>query len=1145
MKQLVLVTILVTSHLTMAVPLANEHPATVAMDTGDNEPPLADAGLDQSATLGRTVELDGRGSLDPDGTIESYQWTIQSPGGRTVTPACGSCAKTTFRANETGTFTVSLTVTDDDGSSSRDTLYVRVAGGSGPAISVTGPASVERGNATTVDATLHRGSAPLDRVEWYVDGSLAANHSVATAGRDSISPAFPSTGRHTVRAVLYDRQGRTSTDTVGINVVDPAASSGNNSTSTPPSTGGSGGSGDPTLASQYDPTVSGSKLVTGDQPLIADYSLASAPPAAVVDDITWFDAAGARGEDTSTRISWEPGDHQLFAVVTYTDGSNDVATFADGTTAVVADPAPRVGLINIDGENQVAGDLVTSDDYGNLMSVTVTVDDRTVFHEEGTRGGRNPTLGDSRSSWFSFEDIEPNRTYTVTLTAVDGRGQRSTTDREVTAVGEIEIVSAGFVNGPVDSHHSRIDPDRYTAHHIVEVDLNGHDAEDVSMSYSFSSPLIKQLSKNSRVEQHWTGNTRVVFESNWSGYVPDSHHIRYDINGAGGSGAHPKLSSTFVVEPSNPELRLTTETHGTEPIGQQWGIIVDATESFDPDHTQLEYDWLGGAEHVPGNPGIGRFRSRESGGLVVSDQNRGRVGKNWSFLDHFVPGIESIEKTNSGPFNATDTVRFHVASEPWAFTKTREEYRVDLDFVTESRHVDIVSQGQVTVPQSEVPQHDTTDRLQRQVATIEVPAAALAAGRTPPEIVLQNTANPERSRSSTRLPALDIELNVTNATLYENLTVESIAYRVERDNVTLNESVDDGLELRRYLSQGYEIADTREVTTGIKLERYEEVRVRKTSRKSFGSASNRRRFLRIHPDWVDTGREVETRQESVTRTEWRRSKSGDGTFTGETKEETVPAQKRTVKQFEYEVQKTRTVDVEVEKTVEVTKQVEIEVEEERCNPIVGCYIHTVTKTVERTVTETRTVTVERERNYWDTERYWGRTAHSPQHTFTGKTKKITVRPSYDRTLYEFAITEIETVRETTYFASNHHVVTEKAWVPYTTVSDPREAAKAVRQRNIRANGSTTETRWTVSKQGTAVRTVAEFEDEEDVVETIAIVSGTEKKKEFIHSLGEERIIQTKEFRKEFRQDGAFSVGGIVRRFTDGGNSCNSTGECTE
>ncbi|WP_435318082.1 PKD domain-containing protein [Haloarchaeobius sp. TZWSO28] len=1146
MKKYLVVTIFVTSQLTAAVSIPGEYSTAVTTHLDDNETPLADAGLDQTVSLGRTVELDARASRDPDGAVTSYEWSIRGPDDSVFTPDCATCSTTAFDANETGRFAVTLTVTDDDGATSNDTLYVTVSNGRAPAISLAGPSSAQRGETTTFTVTLTPGSAPLDRVEWFVDGSRAVNRSLGSQATDQITPVFPDTGRHTVRAVLYDDQGRSVADSTQVQVTPPPQPPVvNGSTGGSPGANGTTGGDDstPPLASQYDPGVVGEQVVTGDRPLQADYTLSNQPPASVIQNIAWRDAARNRGSGTQTSVSWNPGDHDLFAVVTYSDGSTDIATFDGGTTAVIADPAPKVGLFNIDDQNEVSGDFVASDDYGNLISVSVTVDNRTVFHEEGTRRGTDPTLGRFRTSEFVFDQIEPNRTYTVELTVVDGRGQESMTTREVTPVGEVEIVSAGFVNGPVDSHHRRLDPSRYTAHHVVEVDLNGNDADEVDVSYFAKSSMVSMLDQHEQYENESESDDTIVFNTYWSGRIPSEYNIYYQINNEETGWSTPDYISTFQVNPSDPELLLTTVTHGTEPIGRKWGITVDATRSFDPDHTILEYDWTKGAVAMDGKPGVGRFLSKKDGDLYVSDQNGGRSNRTWDFLQFFVPNIEDISRTNEGPFNATDMVQFRVQSEPWAFTKTREEYGVDLKFVTDSSHVTLVSQGRVNVPQAEVPQDSTSDRLQRQVAVVEVPAAALSDDRTPPQVSLINQDNPGRIRAEARLPTMDIELNVTNVTEYHNLSVESIAYREKLDNATLNESVDDREELQRHLEEGYEITETNRVVTGFSLERLEEVRTSETEQKSFTSKANRRDFLRISSGWVAAGSTNETKNKTTTRYEWRDSKKGNGTHTGETKNETVPAQKRTLNEYKYQVKESRTVQKEVDKKVKVKKTVEKEVKVERCNPMVGCYTDTVTKDVEKTVTETRPVVVERKESYMATKSYWDRSSHSPSHSRTGETKEVVVRESYNKTLYQIKITENKKVRELTFFASKDRVVTEEEWVSDRTVEDARRAAKVARQDDVRVNGTTEETRWTVSKQGTAVRTVGEYEDKRKVVETIAVVSGTAKRKEFTTSLSETNILEINDFRDEIRHEGVVTLEEILRQYNQG--SCEDSEGCQQ
>jgi len=95
-------------------------PATITLEIIEkaNIPPVADAGEDQEVYQYAHVTLEGSGE-DEDGTIEKYEWKLN-----------GATKKDkqnySFQAIHIGTFEYNLTVTDDRGATSSDTVELRV-----------------------------------------------------------------------------------------------------------------------------------------------------------------------------------------------------------------------------------------------------------------------------------------------------------------------------------------------------------------------------------------------------------------------------------------------------------------------------------------------------------------------------------------------------------------------------------------------------------------------------------------------------------------------------------------------------------------------------------------------------------------------------------------------------------------------------------------------------------------------------------------------------------------------------------------------------------------------------------------------------------------------------------------------------------
>ncbi|MGB9931053.1 PKD domain-containing protein [Haloarcula amylolytica] len=197
-----------------------------AVATG-NQPPLADAGLDQSVERGATVQLDANGSRDPDGTIEGVEWSIETPDGTTRTPDCPICVQTTFSPAETGQYNVTVIVTDDDGASRSDTLHVDVVAAGGPSVSVSAPPALPTGSRRNLTANATAGDADLRTLAWVVNGTARNQTQLAGEnGTSTITHTFTHSGSVSVRAVAYDAAGRRGVSNQTVRVVDSSNNGG-------------------------------------------------------------------------------------------------------------------------------------------------------------------------------------------------------------------------------------------------------------------------------------------------------------------------------------------------------------------------------------------------------------------------------------------------------------------------------------------------------------------------------------------------------------------------------------------------------------------------------------------------------------------------------------------------------------------------------------------------------------------------------------------------------------------------------------------------------------------------------------------------------------------------------------------------------
>ncbi|HET9197317.1 MAG TPA: PKD domain-containing protein, partial [Solirubrobacterales bacterium] len=190
---------------------------------GGGEPPVAAfTATPNPVQTGATVNLDGSGSSDPDGSIVKYEWDLDGNGSLETETGAEPLATKSFAT--AGSYDVRLRVTDSSGNKS-STLRTVTVTNRAPVSSFTAtPSSVNKGQAVSFNGS---GSSDLDgtiaKYEWDLDGN--GSYETGTGTTATTSRSYSAPGTYETKLRVTDDRGATavSSNNVTVTLLPPAA----------------------------------------------------------------------------------------------------------------------------------------------------------------------------------------------------------------------------------------------------------------------------------------------------------------------------------------------------------------------------------------------------------------------------------------------------------------------------------------------------------------------------------------------------------------------------------------------------------------------------------------------------------------------------------------------------------------------------------------------------------------------------------------------------------------------------------------------------------------------------------------------------------------------------------------------------------
>ena len=380
---------------------------SVTVNEPPNSPPVAAIG--SSGTGGQapyTVNFDGTGSSDPDGSIVSYAWDFGND--RTASTATGSATYT-----QPGTYTVSLTVTDNRGATGTATREIVVTGAPNVA-----PNAVIRtvSVAGTIPLTVNLSGGNSNDPDGSIVGYSWDLGNGQTGTGAAIQAVYTEAGSYTVTLVVTDDRGATGTQTLVVEVSE-----------------------DSNIAPGADFEAD---EVSGTAPLTVNFDgSASADVDGTIASYAWNFGNGQNGTGAIPPAATYTFPGTYTATLTVTDNKGATGT---ATKTITVTPPPN---------QSPTGNVSASTAVGNAP-LLVQLSSAGSNDPDGAITGYSWNLGNGSTSTSPNPSAIYNTAgvYTVQLTVTDNQGATSVRSQTITVnpanVAPTAVIAANRFNGP-------------------------------------------------------------------------------------------------------------------------------------------------------------------------------------------------------------------------------------------------------------------------------------------------------------------------------------------------------------------------------------------------------------------------------------------------------------------------------------------------------------------------------------------------------------------------------------------------------------------------------------------------------------------------------------------------------------------------